>query len=627
MAIEPRQKQKKKNSLRFAEYYDMTEVFDELYTRSKGGEIFTDLMKVITTEENIMLAYRNFKRNNGSYTPGSDNLTIRDIEKCSKEEVVRKVRNKLKWYCPKPVRRVEIPKADGKKRPLGIPTIWDRMVQQAILQVLDPICEAKFFDRSNGFRPNRSAENAIAQCMKLIQMQHMYFVVDVDIKGFFDNVNHTKLIRQIWTLGIRDKKLICVIKAMLKAPIVMPDGTMVYPEKGTPQGGILSPLLANIVLNELDWWVHSQWEGMPTKHYYPGYKHENGSESRAHVYRALRGTKLKEMYIVRYADDFKIFCRTRGDANKIFRAVEQWLKTRLKLDISPDKSKIVNLKKNYSEFLGFKLKAVKRGEKYIVRSHMTDKAINREIDALKAQIKKIEFPKSHEFETKEIMQYNSMVMGIHQYYGIATRISDDCSRINWSIRKSMENRLGIRLKKKPKGRPLLLYGINAVRYASSKQIRYVSDCAIYPIGFPPHHQALHLRKGVNCYTVEGRKKIHKDLSMSLQILHRLMRNPVLNRSIEYADNRISLYVAQNGKCAVTKQRLEYDDIHCHHIIPLEQGGTDEYKNLVIVHRNVHLLIHATDETLIDELKTLLKLDQKQIDKVNKYRLKAGRAKI
>lgn len=96
-----------------------------------------------------------------------------------------------------------------------------------------------------------------------------------------------------------------------------------------------------------------------------------------------------------------------------------------------------------------------------------------------------------------------------------------------------------------------------------------------------------------------------------------MRNPVLNRSIEYADNRISLYVAQNGKCAVTKQRLEYDDIHCHHIIPLEQGGTDEYKNLVIVHRNVHLLIHATDETLIAELKTLLKLDQKQIDKVNK----------
>ena len=121
MAMRPRQR--KKNSLRYAEYYDMTAVFDDLYARSKGGEIFTNLMEVITSEENILLAYRNFKRNNGSYTPGSDKLTIRDIEKCSRDEVVRRVRNKLKCYHPKPVRRVEIPKADGKKRPLGIPTI------------------------------------------------------------------------------------------------------------------------------------------------------------------------------------------------------------------------------------------------------------------------------------------------------------------------------------------------------------------------------------------------------------------------------------------------------------------------------------------------------------------------
>ena len=625
MAMRPRQR--KKNNLRYAEYYDMTAVFDDLYARSKDGEVFTNLMEVITSEENILLAYRNFKRNNGSYTPGSDKLTIRDIERCSRDEVVRRVRNKLKCYHPKPVRRVEIPKADGKKRPLGIPTIWDRMVQQAILQVLDPICEAKFFERSNGFRPNRSAEHAIAQCMKLIQMQHMYYVVDVDIKGFFDNVNHPKLIRQMWTIGIRDKRLLCIVKAMLKAPILMPDGTVEYPTKGTPQGGILSPLLANIVLNELDWWVYSQWEGMPTKHYYPGFMHENGSESKGHTYRALRSTKLKEMYIVRYADDFKIFCSKRSDANRIFHAVEQWLKTRLKLDISPDKSKIVNLKKNYSEFLGFKLKAVKRGKKYIVRSHMTDKAINREIDALKAQIKKIEFPKSTEHETEEILQYNSMVMGIHQYYGIATEISDDCDRIGWAVNKAIENRFKWRLRRKPKGRPLLLYGINGIRYANSKQIRYLGDKALYPIGLPPHYMAQHLKKGINCYTVEGRKAIHKNLSMSLEILHRLMRNPVLNRSVEYADNRISLYVAQNGKCAITKKPLAYEDIHCHHITPLELGGTDEYRNLVIVHKDIHLLFHATNAELIATLKAKLNLDQKQLDRVNKFRLKAGRAKI
>jgi len=144
----------------------------------------------------------------------------------------------------------------------------------------------------------------------------------VDIKGFFDNVNHRKLLQQIWTLGIRDTKLIQIIKAMLKAPIQMPDGEILYPDRGTPQGGILSPLLANIVLNELDWWIASQWEGMadhmksPCKvTYYP-----NGAEKKCNSYTALKKSNLKEMRIVRYADDFKIFCRNRKDAGRAYHS-------------------------------------------------------------------------------------------------------------------------------------------------------------------------------------------------------------------------------------------------------------------------------------------------------------------
>lgn len=189
----------------------------------------------------------------------------------------------------------------------------DRIVQQCVLQVLEPICEAKFHERNNGFRPNRSTENAIAQCYKMIQQQNMFFVVDIDIKGFFDNVNHSKLIRQIWNIGIRDKQLICIIKQMLKSPVIKPDGSICYPNKGTPQGGILSPLLANIVLNELDWWVSSQWENFSLHNKY---------SSKSYDYRVLRAkSRLKEIYIVRYADDFKIFCRNRNDADKAFHAV------------------------------------------------------------------------------------------------------------------------------------------------------------------------------------------------------------------------------------------------------------------------------------------------------------------
>ena len=345
----------KQKKLRHLEYYDLQETFDKLYAKSKQGELFTNLMELISSEENIRLAYRNIKRNAGSTTSGVDNCTIKDIEKISAEKLVEIIQNKFRFYKPKPVRRVEIPKPNGKTRPLGIPTIIDRIAQQCISQVLEPICEAKFHERNNGFRPNRSAEHALAQCYRMIQIQHLHFVVDIDIQGFFDNVNHSKLIRQMWSMGIRDKKLICVIKQMLKAPIILPDGTKSYPTKGTPQGGILSPLLANIVLNELDWWISSQWETMPTHTKYQPRIRKNGTVTNTNRFRILKESRLKEMYIVRYADDFKIFCRKRSDADKIFTAVKNWLKERLKLDISEEKSRVVNLKKKSSEFLGFEL--------------------------------------------------------------------------------------------------------------------------------------------------------------------------------------------------------------------------------------------------------------------------------
>lgn len=306
----------KQKKLRHLEYYDLQECFDDLYAKSKQGEVFTKLMDLISSEENIRLAYRNIKRNTGSHTSGTDNLNIENIEKLSAEKLIEIIQRKFRYYKPNSVRRVEIPKPNGKARPLGIPTIIDRLVQQCILQVLEPICEAKFHERSNGFRPNRSTEHAMAQCYRMIQMQNMHFVVDIDIKGFFDNVNHSKLIRQMWAMGIRDKQLICIIKQMLKAPIVMPDGKMIYPTKGTPQGGILSPLLANIVLNELDWWISSQWENMTTHKEYKLPCASNGTENKGNIYSALRKSRLKEMYIVRYADDFKIFCRKRSDADK-----------------------------------------------------------------------------------------------------------------------------------------------------------------------------------------------------------------------------------------------------------------------------------------------------------------------
>ena len=234
----PESEQSKKllsvDNLRHAEYYEMQGVFDDLYARSRKGETFSSLMDLILSRENILLAYRNIKTNGGSMTSGVDGLTIKDIGRLSSDEVVGKVRyivagSKL-GYRPKPVKRKEIPKPNGKTRPLGIPCIWDRLIQQCIKQIMEPVCEARFCDSSYGFRPNCSVENAISNAYLMLNRVHLYYVIEFDIKGFFDNIDHTKLVRQLWAIGIRDKHLIYVLKQILKAPIKMPNGALEYPE-------------------------------------------------------------------------------------------------------------------------------------------------------------------------------------------------------------------------------------------------------------------------------------------------------------------------------------------------------------------------------------------------------------
>ena len=324
------QSKRKVNKVRYSEYYDLQKTFDRLHRQSQEGNNFYGLMNIISSSENIMLAVRTIRRNAGSMTPGTDGRTMKDLLKMDREKFVALIQRQFRNYKPHSVRRVEIPKPNGKKRPLGIPTIVDRVIQQCVKQVLEPICEAKFYYHSYGFRPDRSAENAIARCMQLMQNANMHYVVDVDIQGFFDNVWHSKLIRQLWSMGIRDKKLLSIIRAMLKAPVKLPNGQIETPTKGTPQGGILSPLLANVVLNELDQWISSQWETFKMRKPYKPYYRKNGVKDNSSQYKRLRETsKLKNMFIVRYADDFKIFCRNAIDADKIYHAVEGWLKERL----------------------------------------------------------------------------------------------------------------------------------------------------------------------------------------------------------------------------------------------------------------------------------------------------------
>ncbi|HIF3809877.1 group II intron reverse transcriptase/maturase [Enterococcus faecium] len=609
------------HSIRHMEYYGMIDSFDNLYKESSDNHVFNNLMEIVTSSNNILLAYRNVKGNSGSVSPGVDNKNIDDLKEIPNADFIKIVQTKFSEYKPQPVKRVEIPKPNGKTRPLGIPTIWDRIVQQCLLQVLEPIMEAKFHDKNYGFRPNRSAHYAFAQAVRLAQVSKLTFVVDIDIEGFFDNVNHSKLIKQLWTLGVQDKWLLGVIRAMLKAPIIHKDGRIEHPKKGTPQGGILSPLLANVVLNELDWWISSQWETHPTRHNYDWYHAEKGYWNKGNKYRALRGSKLKEIYIVRYADDFKIFCRKRSDADNIFIAAKSWLKERLKLDISIEKSKVVNLKKQKSEFLGFTMKLVRKRKTFVIETHMCHKAMKKVSDNLAKQIKVIQHTPTKEELQKQLVKYNSMVIGIHQYYKKATHISVDCPKINQRIMIIIKNRLDV----KKNGHPPSDFVKK--NYACSKQLRWINGYPMIPLGFVKHSHTSLPKMGICKYTPEGRVLIHKYLTFPIDIINQLMNMNNPDESIEFRDNRVSKYSSQRGRCRVTKEFLELADIYCHRIIPKNLGGKDNFQNLVIIHRNIHQLIHENDKARATLLVMEMRITGTQLEIINQFRKKAKNCEL
>ena len=558
----------KKDKLRYNEYYDMQHIYDELYAQSKNGNNFYKLLEIIGSEQNICLAYRNLKINSGSKTAGTDGLTIDDIKHLCDEDIIMKVRSSLDNYQPKSVRRVFIPKSGSDKmRPLGIPCIWDRLVQQCILQVLEPICEPKFHNHSYGFRANRSAHHALGRVTSLINISKYHYCVDVDIKGFFDNVNHGKLLKQIWTLGIRDKRLICIISKMLKAEI---DGEGV-PEKGTPQGGLLSPLLSLIVLNELDWWVSSQWETFQPKH-----RNKNGW-----FQYAKKHTRLKSGFIVRYADDFKIMCSTYEEAQRFYHSTVDFLNKRLKLEISPEKSKVVNLKKNSSDFLGFKIKVIPKGKTkhgYVAKTDMNQKALKKAKTNLKLKVKDI----VRHTTTFQIARYNLAVMGMQNYYCVATNIYNNLTEVSYALLPTTR----VRFKKIAKLIPFETtsqdFQMKTTGIRPQTKIIMIADTPLLPINGVKHKNPLNFSQDICNFTEHGRSRIHEEIALVAKGEIRILleyKDPT--KSVEFNDNRIAVFIAQQGNCYITNRRHSPTDMVCIYK-NITETDRDKYQNLVFV---------------------------------------------
>nr|WP_216626811.1 group II intron reverse transcriptase/maturase [Paenibacillus phytohabitans] len=580
----------------------MTDTFTALYDSASKKEVFPQLYDIITSRENILLAYRMMKSNKGSRTPGTDGKTITDIQKLSEDELVLDIQYKLKNYRPNKVRRKHIEKDNGKWRPLGIPCILDRIIQQCFKQVLEPIAEAHFYNHSYGFRPLRSTHHAMARVQFLVNHSQLHYVVDIDIQGFFDNVNHGLLIKQLWNLGIQDRRTLACISKMLKAEI---DGEGV-PFKGVPQGGILSPLLSNIVLNDLDQWIAGQWELFPMNE---SYKTRSGE-----LYAKKRST-LKEGYIVRYADDFKVLCRDWRTAHKWYHAVKLYLKERLKLDISPEKSQIVNLRKRESEFLGFTIRATKKGNKRVAHTGIKAKNKRKIKEEAKARIKKLRASPT----AQNALLFNSFVLGIHNYFKWATHVNPEFSRLAYDLRAFMFNRLKqIGKYEHPENPPPTYKKFYSRGFRTFK----LANVYLYPLADVKTRNTMSFSQQLTLYTAEGREQIHQKLRPDLQHeIASLTKSHIPSRSVEYMDNRISRYSMKMGKCEVTGMYLCAADVHCHHFVPLHLGGNDKFSNLRILQKEVHRLIHSTCKQTIDGLMAKLGITESMQSLINQYRTK------
>ncbi|WP_366924192.1 group II intron reverse transcriptase/maturase [Metallumcola ferriviriculae] len=406
---------------------ELREITDELYNTARvafeegNRPSVTGLVEIMSSETTIVTAIHNIKSNKGSKTPGVDYKTMqKDYLERPYKWVIKDIQDAFKRFTPQKIKRQFIDKpGKTEKRPLGIPSVRDRIVQECIRIVLEPILEAQFFKHSYGFRPMRDTKMALQRITDLVHKTGYYWVVEGDISKCFDKINHRKLLKRLYHMGIKDRRVLQIIKAMLKAGVLGENETS---NEGSQQGSVLSPLLANVYMDMLDEWLSNQWENKRTR-----YKYSIQWGKMA----ALRErSNLIPEYLVRYADDFCVLTDSKEHAEWLKNRIQKFLHQNMKLNLSGEKTLITDLRRNYIKFLGFEYKVVKGNAKkgYITRTIPNRKSLKSKVDAIGKDINNIHIHASKEQVIHSINLINSKIRGLINYYS-------NCSWVNVAMKE------------------------------------------------------------------------------------------------------------------------------------------------------------------------------------------------
>lgn len=590
---------------------ELQNILDGFFTKAKEDKElrrkpnFKGLLEIIQSNVVILTAIHNIKSNKGSQTAGADGETMQEnILSKNYEETVERVKKSFTNYKPQLVRRVYIDKpGKDEKRSLGIPSIIDRIIQECVRIVIEPILEAQFFSHSYGFRPMRSAQMAIERTTDIVSKTGLHWVVEGDINKFFDTVNHRILIKKLWNMGIKDQRVLMIIKTMLEAGIM---DEVTYNDLGTPQGGIISPLLANAYLDTLDQWIAREWEEKRTKHQYSTSSKRN---------RALRngGNRFKPAYLVRYADDWILLTDSKLNAEKWKYRIVKYLKTNLKLKLSEEKTVITNIRKKPIRFLGFTYKLIKGKSKtgYVTNTKPDENRLRKKLHDIRKEIVALKKENDREKLIHKINLINSKIRGLHQYYECATYVNvifNKYARHIYDATYWVTRKHGGKLV--PANKVDNLRSVHQNYTTKIPAIKYGEQFIGFShLCFVKHTIVKLKNQNETPYSVKGRNLYHNRTGKLtlLKIADELL-NTTLSELIAYGKNNKRLYTFEyflnrayafnrdKGKCRVCGMMVTTNQVNTHHINPaLPDDKVNKVPNLATTHSFCHKMIHNNND--------------------------------